>query len=543
MDLVEGVELGRRAHRRQEWAPAFEAFARADAVCPLSAGDLELFAEAADLLGRGDDAVRLLRRAYLAYAEAGAVEGALRCGYWLCKALAWAGEFSHAGVWLARARQLAGPDPDCPECGYLLMLDAERMYRSGDRTGMLAMARRLAEVTTSSADADLRAGAAMTLGTALIGTGEVEAGLAQLDEAMVAVTGGEVSARATGMIYCVVIGTCQDLQELRRAREWSDALADWCEAQPDFTGAYRGLCRVHRVALLQLGGGWPAAVHEARLACRQLTVGYGEAAAGAAFYQLAELHRLRGEHAEAERAYRDALRYGWDTQPGMALLRLAQGRQSAAVAAIQRALAEATEGLHRARLLPAAVEILLAAADASGAATYAAELVAIADGYRTTALRASSGYATAAVRLAEGVADEALIGARRAGSLWRELDVPYEVARARVLVALACRALGDEDSASMEFDAARQVYARLGAAPQVRRVDTLSRRLSGTSLLSRRELDVVRLIAAGRSNQAIAGELFLSEKTVARHVSNILGKLGVASRTAAAAYAFEHGLV
>jgi tetratricopeptide (TPR) repeat protein len=336
MDAVAGLELGRQAHRRQAWAEAFACLTGADAARPLAADDLELVAEAANMLGRGDDEVRLLRRAYLVHAEAGQVGAALRCGYWLCKALAFGGEFAQAGVWLARARRLAEAAPDCDEFGYLLMLDAERLFRAGAYTEMQAVVRRLAELARRGRDRDLAAGVAMTLGNSLIKNGEIESGLAQLDEAMVAVAGGELSARATGMIYCVVIGTCQELHDLRRAREWSAALADWCEAQPEFTGAYRGLCRVHRVAMLRLGGGWPSAVREARLASQQLTGGLGEIVAGGAFYQLAELHRLRGEFADAEQAYREALRYGWDTQPGMALLRLAQGRQDAGAAGIRR---------------------------------------------------------------------------------------------------------------------------------------------------------------------------------------------------------------
>jgi DNA-binding NarL/FixJ family response regulator len=542
-DVVSDLELGRHAYRRQEWAHAFALLTEADAAAPLTADDLDLAAEAADMAGRGDDAVRLLRRAYLAHAEAGEVGPALRTGYWLCKALAWGGEFAQAGAWLARARRLAEAEPDCAEYGYVLMLDAELQFRSGEYAGMLATARALVERAGGSRDPDLPAGAATTLGNALVVNRAIASGLAQLDEAMVAVTGGELSARATGQIYCIVIGTCQELHDVRRAREWSAALADWCEAQPEFTGAYRGLCRVHRVTILQQSGGWPSAVREARLACEQMTGGYGRVVAGAAFYQLAELHRLRGEFADAEQAYRDALRYGWDTQPGMAMLRLAQGKPDPAAAAIRRALAEATEPPRRARLLAAAVEIQVAAGDLIGAARAAVELSGIADELGTTALQAMSAHAAGAVRLAEGAADQALTSLRRAYGLWRDLDMPYEAARTRTLVALGCRALGDEDSAAMELDAARQVFVRLGAGPDAAGVDRLGRGAGETCGLSPRELEVVRLVAAGRSNQAIAAELFLSEKTVARHVSNIFGKLGVGSRTAAAAYAFEHGLV
>jgi DNA-binding NarL/FixJ family response regulator len=581
MDWDAHVERGRAAVRAQAWTEAYEALARADAARPLDTPDLESLAEAADMLGRCDDATRLLRRAYTAYAEAGAVGPALRCGYWLCKALTWGGELAQAGAWLARARRLAATEPGCAECGYLLMLEAELHFRAGEHARMLEAARRLPEATPGT-DPDLAAGTTMIRGLALVSNGEIEAGLAELDDAMVAVAEGALSARCTGMVYCVVIGVCQELQELRRAREWSQALAEWCAAQPDFTGAYRGLCRVHRVALLQLGGAWPDAVREARLACAQLTAGHGEATAGGAFYQLAELHRLRGEYAEAEQAYRDTLAHGWDAQPGLSLLWLARGQRASATAAIHRALAETTDPTRRARLLPAAVDILLpqemeaaaarlgSPADGTGsdggraagdgrriggvgdggrslgsvgeAADAVGELEGIAEAHGAVALRAVARQARGAVLLAEGAAGPALAALREAGRLWRELDVPYEAARVRVLVALACRALGDERSAGLELDAARQVFERLGAGPDVARV----RRLTGAapdSTLSPRELEVVRLVARGRSNHAIATELFLSEKTVARHISNIFGKLGVGSRTAAAAYAFEHGLI
>lgn len=554
MDVDVALLEGRDAGRRQAWGEAHALLGAADAVRPLDTADVELLAEAADMLGHGDEAIVLLRRAFSAYAEEGAVGAALRCAYWLCKGLAWGGEFAQSGAWLGRARRLAESDPGCQECAYLLMLEAELHFRAGEHAPMIDVARRLDKAVGAGADADLVAGTAMTLGLALVSNGDTAAGLAQLDEAMVAVAERTMSARMTGMIYCVVIGTCQELQELSRAQEWSEALAEWCAAQPDFSGAYRGLCRVHRAALLQLGGDWPDAVHEARLACAQLTAGYGEAVAGCAYYQLAELHRLRGAYPEAEHAYRDTLRYGWDTQPGLALLRLAQGRRPTALAALRRALAETGEPMRRARLLAAAVEVLLAGGEAgvaeaaedgggdlAEAARAADELALIADAQGAAALRATAGQARGAVRLAGGDAKAALPALREAGRWWRELEVPYEAARVGVLVGLACRALGDEDCAVLEFDTARQTFERLGAGPDARRAARLTG--GGRSVLSPRELEVVRLLARGRTNHAIATELVLSEKTVARHLSNIFVKLDVGSRTAVAAYAYEHGLL
>jgi DNA-binding CsgD family transcriptional regulator/tetratricopeptide (TPR) repeat protein len=543
MDRAAGLEQGRTAHQERRWAQAYALFTEIDAASPLEPDDLELAAEAADLAGQGAASVPLLRRAYQAHAEAGDVGRALRCAYWLCKSLAWGGEYAEAGAWFVRASRLAEADPGCTARAYLLMADADRLSWTGEHIAMLPVARSLSELAGGTADADLAAGAAMTLGRALIRNGEVGAGLAQLDDAMVTVGGGSVSARATGMVYCAVMDACQAVHDLRRAKEWTAKLANWYESQPEFTGAYRGLCRVHRVAIMRLSGGWPTAVQEAELACAQMTRGYGEMVAGAAFYQLAELRRLRGEFAAAERAYRDALRYSGETQPGMALLRLAQGKPQAAASAIRRALAEAADPLLRARLLPAAVEILSAVGDLPGAASAAGDLADIAAEYDTTALHAMSAYASGSVALAHCSFEAALPQLRQAYLLWRDLDVPYEAARTRVLLALACRELGDEDSAAMELEAARQVFGQLGAAPDMDRLDALGPRTAPPSGLSPREVEVVRLIATGRTNSAIAAELFLSEKTVARHVSNIFGKLGVGSRTAAAAYAFEHGLV
>ena len=541
--MDQGLDRAREAHRRQAWADAFARFSAADEVEPLGPADLELAAEAADLAGRSDDAVGLLRRAYLANADAGTIGPALRCAYWLSKTLSWGGEFAQAGAWMARARRLAEADPDCLEQAYLQLYEAEQLARTRAFAEMVPASEGLVEAAVSGSDADLAAAALMMSGGALIAAGRMAPGLAQLDEAMVAAASGDLSARATGMIYCVAIGICQELQELHRAREWSQALSDWCAAQPEFTGAYRGLCRVHRVVLLRLSGGWPTALGEARLACTQLTAGYGELVAGAAFYELAELHRLRGEFAEAEAAYRDALRYGGEIQPGMALLWLAQGRTDAAAAAIRRALTEAADLVRRAPLLPAAAEVLAAAGDLTGAAQAAAELAAVAEELGTTALVAMSGQATGTVRLAEGAAEKALPALRAACRQWHELDVPYEAARTRTLIAQACRALGDRESADLELETARRVFAELGAATDLSIVDGLRGSAADTAGLSARELEVVRLVAAGRSNQAIAAELVLSEKTVARHLSNIFGKLGVSSRTAAAAYAYEHGLV
>jgi DNA-binding CsgD family transcriptional regulator len=544
MDVVADLERAREYHRRQEWVDACEAFRAVDSICPLEIDDLERLAEAAHILGRGDEAASLAQRAYQVHVDAGDIGRAVRCAFHLWHASAVKGEFGRAGGWIARAWRLAETQPDCAELGYLLVPEAERQFGEGDFAGAFDTAGRAVEMGNLYGDRDLVTVAAHIQGRARIRQGRVREGLALLDEAMVGVTAGETSFGVTSWIYCSVIDACHELHELRRAREWTLALNAWCDARPQYTGAFSGVCRIHRAELLQLGGAWADAVREARLACEQLTQGFAEAMAGPAFYQLGELHRLRGESASAEEAFRVASRYGWQTQPGLALLWLAQRKVDASVAAIRRALAETTDRLVRSRLLPAYVEIMLATGDVGAARQGARELAEIVEAYDTAALHARSAHARGAVHLADAGPEAALQALRHAWRLWRDLDAPYEAARARVLVGLACRALHDEGTAVMELDAARQVFAQLGAVPDLIHIDTLlpKRRGGGGAGLSPRETEVIRLVAAGKTNQAIATELFLSEKTVERHVSNILAKLGVGSRTAAAAYAFDHGL-
>ncbi len=553
MDVDAELERARSAHRGRRWQEAADAFAEVDETSLLDVKDLERLAEALDLVGRGDEAIAVLQRVYTARVTAGEIGEALRDAFWLYRALAFNAEFAQAGGWIARATRLTEGRPDCAGQGYLLLPVAERALRDGDPDVALAAAGRAAALGTACGDRDLVTIATHQQGRALVGDGRIDDGLALLDEAMLDISAGETSARVTAWIYCKTIQTCHQLYDVHRAREWTAALNAWCDALPQFTGAYSGTCRIHRSELLQLTGAWAEAAQEARLACRQLTRGYGLIVTGGAFYQLAEIHRLHGEFDDAEQAYGEASRYGWQVQPGVALLRLAQGNTAAATTAIRRALAEARDQpiyrvpgreVTRSQLLPAYVEIMLAAQDVPAADEAATELAQIAARYRTPALHARAALARGAVHLVQGDPHGALAPLRRAHQLWHDLEAPYEAARTRVLIARACHAMQDDDGARLELAAARHVFQQLGALPDVVEANDPGRtRPAGAcSSLSPREVDVLRLIAAGEPNRSIAARLALSEKTVHRHVSNIFTKLGVGSRTAAAANAFEHGM-
>ena len=543
---VDAVERGRASYAKGAWLEAYERLSQVDEDDLLEPQDLELLARSAYMLGRDDDYVHALERAHHGYLDAGEIPGAARCTWWIGHNLIMRGESARATGWFGRGdRLLEQVGRDCVENGYLLIPVGLQADASGDGDTAYAIWMEAAAIGERYGDRDLVTIARMGQGHTLVRQGRTEDGFRLVDETMVAVTTGELSPIVAGIVYCNTISFCQQAHEARRAREWTTALTEWCGRQPDMI-AHTGVCLVHRAEVMQLQGAWQAALEEVQEAGERLGQGVlNQRRAGSARYLEGEIQRLQGDFAAAEESYRAASGLGFEPQPGLALLRLAQGNGAAAVAAIGRVADETDAPLKRAGLLPAYVEIILAVGDVEEARRASAELSAIAETHASELLRALAAHADGAVALAEDDTRSALSSLRRALTTWQDIDAPYEAARTRVLLGIACRRRGDDDTAALELEAARTTFAELGAGPDLARVDALvaSARSNSAHGLSPRELEVLRHVAGGKTNKEIASELVLSERTIERHVSNIFAKLGVSTRAAATAFAYEHQLL
>jgi len=547
-DLMTGARAigqAREAMARRAWARAFRVFAKTDRAGALDAHSLEQFAVAAYMLGRHEDHLECMKRAHRAHRDAGDLLRAARCAFWAGINLAMRGRTSHAAGWFGRGRQLAARGSrDSVEHGYLLVPELLKRAGEHDWEGVAEAARKAQRIAERHGDADLYALAAHERGHALVRLGRVEQGLRLMDEVMVSATAEELSPVVTGLVYCSAIAYCQDLFQLGRAQAWTESLTGWCEQQPEMV-AHTGQCLVHRAEVMQLRGDWRMALREARKAKVQFAKAMNSSATGHALYRQGEVHRLQGRLDRAEAAYREAGRSGYEPQPGLALLRLVQGRAAAAARAIGRVLAETTDPVRRARLLAAGVEVFLAAGRIGEARRICRELERSARERGSAFLDALAAHSRGALELAEEKPDVALGALRRAFEAWRRLGVPYEAARVRVLLAKACRLLEDEEAAALELDAARRGFSALRAVPDLASVDALApRTASGAEHgLTHRELEVLRHVAAGRSNKAVARDLALSNRTVDRHLSNIFDKLSVSSRSAATAFAYRNRLI
>jgi DNA-binding NarL/FixJ family response regulator len=527
----------REAVERRAWQKAFDLYAAAESRGPLDAIDLEQWATAAYLVGRVDTAIDALTKAVQHSIASGDEERAVVAMHWIIYMHIGRGDMAQVSGWMTRAQPILERLPDdSPGRGWFVALAAflDTAVHGQSEQGM-ARAKNAVATARRTGDPDLLVMALNVLGRSLLRMGDA-AGMEPLDEAMVVIVGGTVSPIPAGTVYCSVIEACEEIADVRRAQEWTEALDAWCSRQGDMV-TFTGRCLIHRSSLLSQRGEWQAAVAEARRACDRLAGAADEVSSGRAHYQLGELARMTRNHEDAESEYQEAARWGHDPQPGLALLRLAQGNVSAAAAMMRRLDAEHGSVHERTGFLPAFVRIMVEAGDRESARSAASELAGIAETLGTDCLRAEAEYAMGLVAVADGDHTKAITALRRSASTWRRVGAPFEVAQVQLSIARACRDLGDSDTAEFEEEAARRTLDSLGVADPTRSDP------DDMHGLSRRELEVLQLLATGITNQDVADRLFVSVRTVDRHVANIFTKLGVTSRTAATAFAYEHDLV
>ncbi|HEY9561311.1 MAG TPA: LuxR C-terminal-related transcriptional regulator [Anseongella sp.] len=530
----------------ENWSETYAQLLKAGQEQALEPKDLETLALAAYLTGRDAESFQILERAHQGYLDRKKTEQAVRCAFWLGLMLMNAGEKARGGGWFSRGERLLGGEqrPDCAEKGLLLVPAALGALYAGHAGKALKLSEQAAAMGEQFGDVDLIALGQLGQGQAMIRQGEVANGIKLLDETMITIETEEVSPVASGIIYCAVIETCRKVWDLSRAHEWTSALARWCDAQPDIV-PFRGQCLVHRAEIIQFHGDWHKALEEITDACELLTRPPGVPAAGEAFYRNAELLRLLGEFDDAEDCYRKAAKWGKNPQPGLALLRLAQGQDDAAETSIRNTLRETEDPVKRAELLPAFVRIMVAVKQTEEALEAARELGGIAIEFDAPYLYAISAYCQGAVFVAEGNVQPALEHLQKALIFWNTLHLPYESAHTRELKGLIYLKLNDKDNSDAEFAAAKWLFEQLQALPDLERINRLlnKKQHHETHGLTLRELQVLRLLASGKTNKSIACELFISERTVDRHVSNIFNKLGVSSRVEATAFALRNQLV
>jgi len=521
-----------------DWTGRFQQLTAREAV--LSGDELDELGQAAWFVGRDDVSVRAWERAHLRYLDDGDLAAAVRCVFWLGFTLSEHGDEIRAGAWMSRLMELCGRDDatTATDAARALCL-AVGAFAHGEAEASVPLFRAAIERADAASDADTLTLATMGLGRALLAGGRMQEAFTELDRVMLLIADGRVSDRAAGPAYCAVIASLLGRGDVERARVWTRELGDWCDAQRGLE-PFRGECTLHRAGVLQLGGEWEAAASAADEVCA--TEKRGETLANA-WYRAADLHRVAGRPDPARQALRRAAALGREVQPGLALLHRDTGDLAGAWAGLEAARTTPHEPAVRAELLAAAVRVAVDRGRLADARAAADDLRGCAAAFDTLYLRALSARADGEIALAEGRSAEALALLRAAWAAWRRLDAPYDAALTRISIGAAIRGVGDAEGAELEFDAARGVLEGLGAIPDLARLERIAAAPGAASDpgLSRREREVLALVARGWSNRRIAEHLFLSERTVARHVGSILAKLGVPSRSAATAYAFEHG--
>ena len=538
----DALDQARAAIARWAWIEALDLARAAGARAGLDEADrLDIVAEASWWVGRLDDCISAREKAYEQYEALGERVAAGQCAVWLYEHHMIKARSSIAGAWLRRARRSLDEESTTYAYGTLVLREAEVAHGSGELDHAESLARVALALGRNLRSLDLEAEALQTIGRILIDAGLLAEGLGHLDEAMLSAVEGRLSPFSTGKVHCSMISACEQLGDLRRAAEWTDATLRWSEDRHPLA-MWPGICRVHHAALLQQRGDWPAAEREARRACTELD-GFHVGNVAAGWVEIGEIRRRLGDLPGAEEAFAHAETLSGQPSAGLALVRLAQHRIDAATAIITRMLAEQTwNQLARGRLLPAHIQIAVAAGDLDTAAEAAAELERIATATGNPLLAAAALSARGRLQLAQGDSAVACATLQHAVQHWLQLAVPYEVATARLLLGQACRTCGDDEAAASSLTQAAEIFDRLGAAMDSQQVRAFGATPGRPAGLTEREAEVLALVASGQTNKEIATALHLSERTVARHLSNIFTKVGVTSRTAAASFAYEHRL-
>jgi class 3 adenylate cyclase len=509
---VDPLQAAREAAARQTWRQAYEEYANVGPA-ELGAEDLERFGEAAWWSGRIVEAINLRERAYAAYAASGDKLAAARLALRLSWDESGRGAFSVSHGWFANAQRLLEDEPESAEYGQLaLTRAADAMFAAGDLPAAIADFEVAFELGRRFGDRDTQMLALMGKGRALVKGGEIDEGFKLLDEATAAAVSGELEPYSSTLVYCMMISSCHDLGDFRRAAEWTEVANRWCD-RLDVTG-FPGACRIHRAEIMRLRGDLEGAERLAMAACEEL-YDFERYITASGYYEIGEIRRRRGDFAAAEEAYGKANELGSDPQPGLALLRLAEGKTGAATAAITRTLEEVEEPLARLRRLPARVEIAVAAGDVKTARAAAAELEGLVDSYkvggrRTPAFDATVHVAAGRIHLAEGDADGSARLLRQARDEWKEVGAPYETAQARLLLAFAFRLQGDEHAAATELEAAHATFERIGARHDADRAKELLGREQ-----TRRTFLFTDIVGSTRLLETLGNEKW--KKLLARH--------------------------
>jgi class 3 adenylate cyclase len=511
-DVLESLEAGREAAARYAWKDAFELLSAADTDGVLTASDVDSLAQAAWWTGRLEEALAFRERAYTAYMKEGDEHSAAIVALTLADDHAFKGALSVSNGWLQRAERLLEGIDETTAHAHLEIARSFRAQMAGDFDAGIASAEKAYELGARFDDRDVQAHALVFKGRALTRRGDVAEGLALLDEATATAVSGELSPITACSIYCVTISACQGVGDYRRAVEWTEAANRWCD-RLDVSG-FPGACRVHQAELIRFRGDWPRAETQALQACEELH-DFNRWVTAGGFYEIGEIRRRRGDFQAAEDAFNKAIELGNDAQPGLALLRLRQGKIEAAMSGIRRSLSDTRDPFAKARRLPAQVEIAIAAGDLRAARTAAEELEQIADAYRldgrrTAVLSAEAELAEGSIRLAADELDDAVTALRRAASEWNEMGAPYETARARMLLGIAYRRRGDEDGATEQLEAALTTFDQLGATLDAERVKELLGKLE-----TRRTFMFTDIVGSTELMRVLGPEKW--KKALARH--------------------------